>query len=196
MNRLEALDIFRKGATRVEFRRLALIHHPDRGGDAGAFTRLCEAWTILTGTKPELGNWNQNAESLFTGTIPMPREAIFQRRIKEALESAGAFVFNCHGSQMQRSGMPDLWVQHQIWCGWIELKTENTALEPIQEITIEKIRRRGGSAQVWRWKGGALIIQVPVSGVGIIEPLRVEEPKFTEGRWVLERALEAENECP
>ncbi len=47
------------GATRPEvteaFRRFALRHHPDRGGDADRFQAGLDAYRHLTGSKPPVG---------------------------------------------------------------------------------------------------------------------------------------------
>jgi len=38
---------------RPYYLRLAKLHHPDRGGDAHTFSRICEAYTTITNVKFE-----------------------------------------------------------------------------------------------------------------------------------------------
>lgn len=59
----------RPGATRAEvdkaFRRYALRHHPDRGGDAATFQAGVEAYHRLTGTAPAGGAPAGRADLVF-----------------------------------------------------------------------------------------------------------------------------------
>jgi hypothetical protein len=75
-------------------------------------------------------------------------------KLKKLWEGEDAFVFKVHGHVMQKSGMPDVYVCHPTWRGWIELKTENREVTLIQRLTVEKLRRAGDNACVARWKNG------------------------------------------
>lgn len=76
------------------------------------------------------------------------RETKFQTQVKEALEEIGCLVFNVHGSLMQSTGWPDLWVGSPHWTGWIELKSENGGKpQGMQRVRIREMKRR--SVPVW-----------------------------------------------
>jgi len=176
-------DKYRWLARNGEFR------HPDLGGTDAGFRQLNDAYQRVSGMPPAAGSWKADADTLF-GDPKVNKEALFQSKIKGLLEKEGAFVFNCHGGGMQRAGMPDIWVQHLKWDGWIELKTDRRKLESLQEVTIEKIRKRGGCAQVWRLRGNTVTFQVPESGIGIRDVMEILWPISGEG--LLEAALEVE----
>ena len=73
----------RPGATRAEvvaaFRRFALRHHPDRGGDPTRFETGVDAYHRLTG-----GTTSPGAA---TRTPRAPAEVVFHRRRKRSLDA-------------------------------------------------------------------------------------------------------------
>ena len=66
-------------------------------------------------------------------------EGSFQTKVMWKLRSEGCKVFNIHGHAYQATGIPDLWVGHEKWQGWLELKAEKTAITPIQWMQIRKL---------------------------------------------------------
>jgi len=78
------------------------------------------------------------------------KENEFQRKIVRALESIGAWTLNVHGHRMQKSGVPDLYVAHPKWTGWIELKTNKGKPSDLQVCNIRSLINRGVSAYVVR----------------------------------------------
>lgn len=107
--------------------KAGMYRHPDVGGDAERFQQLCEAYDVLAGhsgaaAKVDLGTWTRDAGLEFERSgvstiMAKSKESALQIAMKLALEKSGAFVFNCHGSEFQRAGMPDLWIAHHIWTG-------------------------------------------------------------------------------
>ena len=78
------------------------------------------------------------------------KENKFQKRVKKQLENQGAFVINLHGHMMQRAGLPDLFVLHRKWDGFLELKVEQNKTSVIQRIVAAKIELRGMPIYVLR----------------------------------------------
>ena len=64
------------------------------------------------------------------------------------LRAEGALVVPIVGGAMQRPGLPDRWVCHRRWCGWIEYKTGRVA--DIQIAVMHEILRHGGLVFVVR----------------------------------------------
>jgi len=75
-------------------------------------------------------------------------ERAFQKQVIKWLKSKGAVVYNIHGHAMQQRGIPDLYVAHWRWQGWLELKTGNNKLSTLQEIEIGKLQSRNVNALV------------------------------------------------
>jgi len=91
------------------------------------------------------------------------RESEFQRKVVAELKQRCCFVFNSCGGFFQRRGMPDLWVAHKVWNGWLELKVEGGVIEDHQIETMRKICERGVGCYVltpkWicNYKGSCLL---------------------------------------
>ena len=64
------------------------------------------------------------------------------------LRNEGALVVPIVGGAMQRPGLPDRWVCHRRWCGWIEYKTGRVADSQI--AVMREIWQHGGVALVVR----------------------------------------------
>ena len=78
------------------------------------------------------------------------KESKFQKQVKKQLENQGAFVINLHGHMMQRAGLPDLFVLHRKWDGFLELKVEQNKTSAVQRIVAAKIELRGMPIYVLR----------------------------------------------
>ena len=70
------------------------------------------------------------------------RENDFQADMIEFWESKTGFIFNIHGSEWQKGGMPDLLVHHRRWHGYLELKVGRRVLESLQKKRIKEIHAR------------------------------------------------------
>ncbi len=67
------------------------------------------------------------------------KETNFQRVLVKSLRECGVVVFNIHGHAMQVAGIPDLYVAHTIWSGWLELKTGNNPVTKLQQHTLKQL---------------------------------------------------------
>lgn len=82
------------------------------------------------------------------------KESEWTRKICKELEQHNALVFAIVGGPMQTVALPDRYVHHAYWCGWLEFKGAQTRLTPLQKKRIDELnRRRGGSAFVVRYPG-------------------------------------------
>ena len=86
-------------------------------------------------------------------------ERKFQREVVQTFEGLGCFTFNVHGHSMQKAGIPDLFVSHPTWCGWLELKVGEGKASAIQRKQILELRRTSSSAWILRWKDGICTIE-------------------------------------
>ena len=77
------------------------------------------------------------------------RESEFQAKIVKFLRQRDALVFNFSGSKFQ-SGIPDLYINHLYWEGWMELKMPNGALTAQQKHNLLELRRHGAKAYLIR----------------------------------------------
>lgn len=76
------------------------------------------------------------------------KESNFQSLLVKSLRESGAIVFNIHGHAMQMAGIPDLYVAHNLWEGWLELKTGNNPATKLQQHTLKKLYDCGVNAYV------------------------------------------------
>lgn len=74
------------------------------------------------------------------------KESNFQSLLVKSLRESGAIVFNIHGHAMQMAGIPDLYVAHNIWEGWLELKAGNNPVTKLQQHTLKKLHDCGVNA--------------------------------------------------
>lgn len=96
------------------------------------------------------------------------RESTFGDAVVHALRGAGAFVHKMHGSAFGQAGMPDLFVAHMDWIGWVELKVGSNKLTPLQAARMRQIESAGcpvvvlrrrtarGHVEIESWSGGQL----------------------------------------
>jgi hypothetical protein len=77
-------------------------------------------------------------------------ESKFQGKVIKWFESCAAKCFHIHGNVFQQDGIPDLFVAHRVWHGWIELKVDKHQCEPLQRKFIKDLRDRYVSVAVLR----------------------------------------------
>lgn len=156
-------------------RRNALVrkHHPDSGdGNTARYQEAIDAYNYLRtdNTKiagPFIASVSVQTEPVYEGVFldnPVTEgttvlERDFQRKILVALTSERAYTFNVHGHAMQKSGLPDLYVAHTIWTGWLELKTKGGRYSPIQIAESLKLIRCGVPVFGLRLERGDVMIQ-------------------------------------
>lgn len=75
-------------------------------------------------------------------------EARIGKKIREFLESEGAYVFKIHGSPTMRAGLPDLIVCFDGNFWGIEVKQPGKKPTAIQLHEHEKIKKAGGAVIV------------------------------------------------
>lgn len=119
----------------------------------------------------------------------LPLESALVRAVRAALELEGAYVWKCHGGMMQAAGMPDLYVAHRKFHGWLELKRELKKSAPKghemrQRIRAQQLLARGVpvfflgwaekgliEGQVWRQDDGAWRTSFAVKPTMLLETL-------------------------
>ena len=79
------------------------------------------------------------------------RESEFQRKVIRYWTGIAGKVYNIHGHGYQEQGIPDLYICHQEWTGWLELKAEHTAVSAIQRYQIKELCKRKVPAWFVRW---------------------------------------------
>lgn len=78
------------------------------------------------------------------------KESVFANKIIHALEGVGCWCFNVHGHRFQKLGVPDCYVAHCKWTGWIELKTGSAKPSALQVMNIKDLLIRNVPAFVVR----------------------------------------------
>ena len=147
------------------FRKAAMDAHPDRGGNAEDFHKVVDAkrtmlqsiGAIQSGSGRFTSADLQEGLSAFKNMgfaseqdSPGHREAWYQGHVVTALKSVGAEIYKIHGHAMQVAGIPDLYVGHSDWQGWIEMKAEYGKLRGTQKIKLERLEKRRINAVVFR----------------------------------------------
>lgn len=79
-------------------------------------------------------------------------EAKFQKKVVNFLRRHNAYVINFIGNIYQKD-VPDLYVAHRYWTGWIELKFGLGKLSPGQIHALRQLYRREVPYAVWRDNG-------------------------------------------
>jgi len=88
----------------------------------------------------------------------MVTEGKFQAKIYRACRDIGAVVYNIHPDIYMVSAMPDCFVAHPIWSGWLEVKGWKTVVKPLQIIKLKKLLRCEVAAYLLRWTPSCLIL--------------------------------------
>lgn len=176
---LSILDLNKKSSpadVKNAYRKAAFRTHPDRGGKESEFKSVQEAYShlIRNGTTPDglymggvpIADVRQDlrdfATSMFSDRLARKqtryskketyemKERAFQHLVKDSLTSVGAEIYNIHGHAMQQRGIPDLFVGHPLWTGWLELKVGNRAVDPLQRHKINDLIMRAVPAIILR----------------------------------------------
>ena len=101
-------------------------------------------------------------------------ESKFAKTIIDALKSIGCWTLNIHGHRFQKSGVPDIYVAHPRWSGWIEFKVGNREPTDLQIIVIKDLMYRGVPAFVVRLRDGVIYCELWYGG-GKVETLAYSE---------------------
>lgn len=73
------------------------------------------------------------------------------RKLDRELRELGAMVLPIVAGNMQPAGWPDRYVASKQWTGWLEFKSENGKLSPLQRATMKDLQARGTSCHVVRF---------------------------------------------
>lgn len=75
-------------------------------------------------------------------------ETDFTKWFCECIEKIGGFCFALVGGVRQRSGLPDRYISHTRWQGFIEFKKDGNKVKKggLQDITLRKLRKTGTPA--------------------------------------------------
>lgn len=84
-------------------------------------------------------------------------EAAATAALTDIMRRMGAVVYPAVGGPGRPAGWPDRWVAWQGWSGWLEIKTGEGRLSPLQRWTLLAIRAAGASAWVVRIRIGRTI---------------------------------------
>ncbi len=93
------------------------------------------------------------------------------------LENCGAFVIPYVASKYNRPGVPDRFVTHRLWHGWVEFKDIETKITNLQDWTIKQLRYRGCNAVILRFpntiKIGSCIKEFDGTAMGFLEAMNL-----------------------
>lgn len=108
----------------------------------------------------------------------IPLEKAVQEWVRSAAEERGARTVKLHGEMMQERGLPDLYVGHRYFNGWIEVKRQSTARIDNQMTAHQKAFCRDMEAR----RIPALVIRQAQHGHRVVEAWRWRP---LHGRWEL-----------
>jgi hypothetical protein len=117
--------------------------HPDISGlDGSDFKLVCQAANVLM-HQPKVD-------------VTVPLQEVRPAKLTETqftskIRRQFPFSLKIHGSIMQESGIPDLYVCSHLWEGWLELKVGTRVVEKLQWKQMDRIRENGGQAFVLRY---------------------------------------------
>lgn len=73
------------------------------------------------------------------------------------IQRVNGVTFAMVGSSMQQAGLPDRYVCHKKFRGWIEFKKDDNKLSKLQYLTLESLVERGDTALVIRYRNDELM---------------------------------------
>ena len=80
-------------------------------------------------------------------------------RKKLIAEECNALIYSFAGSAYQTTGIPDWYLAHRIWSGWLELKNEDNPYSPHQKTELRRLQSRGVKAYGLRKKQSSLVLE-------------------------------------
>lgn len=98
-------------------------------------------------------------------------ESEFTRWFCDRLRAVNAEVVAFVGSTMQKSGVPDRYVCHTKFRGWLEMKRNNKRLRTNQRILMTRLNERGDVSLVVRYRDNEIEIEDPATGERLVEPM-------------------------
>ena len=98
----------------------------------------------------------------------------YTKALIKRLRDEGAVVFKIRGGNGQRVGIPDLYVAHHHYHGWIEVKYKSRKTTPAQQQVMRELAATGTPALVVRGPDhaverpdGTRLLTLPHRGEGV-----------------------------
>ena len=89
----------------------------------------------------------------------MKTEHDFTRWIGEILKKVNAKVYPIVGHERQPPGLPDRYIVHRRWSGWLEMKRGQGGVRTDQRVVMKDFLTRGVTAFIVRWMGSKVLLQ-------------------------------------
>src|SRR4051812_40862088 len=99
--------------------------------------------TVDTYSGGFLSTHEDKGDAMSTPRTSFTSESDWNREWSGWLEQAGALVVPIVGGAMQRPGLPDRYVAHCRFAGWVEGKRDARQLTDAQRIVMRDLARRG-----------------------------------------------------
>ena len=77
-------------------------------------------------------------------------ESKFRKVICRKIRDMGGIIIPYVGSAMQFKGVPDIYLAHRRYCGFIEFKGEDTKINQVQTKVMMSLRNKGAKAYIVR----------------------------------------------
>lgn len=133
-------SVFTREKVKERYRLLSKTRHPDAGGSLQAFLELNEAYkTLLNPPRTHVSIDPVAVSKMYPQT--RWNETKFCQALCKATPSS--WKFNVHGHAMQRRGVPDLYICHPKFRGWIELKVDKNTPSSEQISNFRQLVKLG-----------------------------------------------------
>ena len=129
---------------------------------------------------------------------PIP-ESAFTKWFCKLLESVNTKVLPIVGGQMQPAGIPDRYVCHSRFRGWLEFKRLDRRLELLQKKFAEDFNQRGDTVLIVRLAQNEMILYEDSEGKALVVRDRVtievkaRHDKAAAGRMLLDDLVRAKS---
>ena len=100
-------------------------------------------------------------------------ESKFTRWFCDQLRAVNTEVIAFVGSKMQKSGVPDRYVCHKSFRGWLEMKRNDKKLRTNQRILMTRLNERYDVCLVVRYRDDRIEIEDPATGKLLVEPMEM-----------------------
>jgi len=122
-------------------------------------------------------------------------ESAFTRWFCREIQRVNGVTLAIVASAMQRSGLPDRYVCHKKFRGWLEFKKDDGRLSTAQRITLNKLEANGDTCLVVRYRYNDMLEIETVNGrtllVANLVPLYTKSTPGTQLLEFLQQALVA-----
>ena len=111
-------------------------------------------------------------------------EIAYTKYLTKELKRCNAEVWTLSASARQSPGIPDRYISHAYWVGWVEFKGVNTPTKPLQRRFIRFANRLHLTAVIVREGGriedhnNELLAEFDNSGLGLLQSLQILSRSF------------------